>query len=140
MYVLYSTLQSTLNPVFNCNFSVFEKVQPVSPEYSLLLNKPPPVNKKNLIPTKLGAKTVVSVIVFGKNLQRWKCKACFPHQDFEIKFSSTLFNTYVYCHVSISAVDIIISKEEDIFGPQILLMEMTSHEEDCISFPLQLFA
>ena len=29
--------------------------------------------------------------------------ACFPHQDFEIQFFSTLFNTYVYCRVSFRA-------------------------------------
>ena len=35
-----------------------------------------------------------------------------------------MFNTYVYCCVSFSAVDIIISKEEEIFGPKILMMLM----------------
>ena len=38
---------------------------------------------------------------------------------------STLFNTYVYRRVSSSEVDIIISKEEEIFGPQILMMVTT---------------
>ena len=38
---------------------------------------------------------------------------------------STLFKTYVYRHVSFSGVDIIISKEEEIFGPKILMMETT---------------
>ena len=37
-------------------------------------------------------------------------------------FFSTLYNTYGYCHVSFSTVDIIISKEEKIFGPKILMM------------------
>ena len=50
---------------------------------------------------------------------------CFPHQDFEIQFFSTRFNTYVYRRVSFTAVDIIISKEEEIFGPKILMMETT---------------
>ena len=40
-------------------------------------------------------------------------------------FFSNRFNTYVYCHVSFSAVDIIISKEEEIFSPKILMMETT---------------
>jgi len=67
------------------------------------------------------AKVATSVKFFnvGKN------KACFPHQDFEIQFFSTLFNTYVYRRVSFTAVDIIISKEEEIFGPKILMMETT---------------
>ena len=54
-----------------------------------------------------------------------KNNACFPHQDFEIQFFPTLFNRYVYRHVSFTAVDIIISKEEEIFGPKILMMETT---------------
>ena len=48
-----------------------------------------------------------------------------PRHDFEIKFFSTRFNTYVYCRVSFRAVDIIISKDEEIFGPKILMMETT---------------
>ena len=36
-----------------------------------------------------------------------------------------LFNTYVYRRVSFSEVDIIISKEEEIFGPQVLMMVTT---------------
>ena len=52
-----------------------------------------------------------------------KTEACFPHQDFEMQFFSTLFNKYVYRRVSISVVDIFISKEEEIFGPKILMME-----------------
>ena len=47
------------------------------------------------------------------------------HQDFEIHFLSTVFNTYAYRRVSFSAIDIIISKEEEIFGPKILMMETT---------------
>ena len=35
------------------------------------------------------------------------------------------FNTYVYRRVSFSAVEIIISKEEEIFSPKILMMETT---------------
>ena len=52
-----------------------------------------------------------------------KTQACFPHQGFEIQFFSTLFNTYVYRRVSFSAVVIIISKEEKIFGPKMLMMK-----------------
>ena len=54
-----------------------------------------------------------------------KNNACFPHQDFEIQFFSTLLKTYVYRRVSFTAVDIIISKEEKVFGPKILMMETT---------------
>jgi hypothetical protein len=35
------------------------------------------------------------------------------------------FHPYVYRRVSLSAVDIILSKEEYIFGPKILTMETT---------------
>ena len=45
--------------------------------------------------------------------------------DFEIQFFSTLFNTYFYRRVSFSAVDINISKEEEIFGPKIMMMVTT---------------
>ena len=47
------------------------------------------------------------------------------HQDVEIQFFSTRFNTYVYRRVSFRAVDIIISKEEEIFSPKTLMMETT---------------
>ena len=40
-------------------------------------------------------------------------------------FFSALFNTYVCRRVFFSAVDIIISKEEEIFGPKILMMVTT---------------
>ena len=49
----------------------------------------------------------------------------FLHQDFDIQYFSTPFYTFVYCLVSYSAIDIIISKEEEIFGPRILMMETT---------------
>ena len=54
-----------------------------------------------------------------------KTLAYFPHQDFEIQFFSTVFHTYVYRRVSFSAVDIIISKEEEKFGTKILMMKTT---------------
>ena len=60
------------------------------------------------------AKVATSVKFFNVE----KTQACFPHQDFEIQFFSTLFNTFVYCRVSFTAVDLIISKEEEIFGPK----------------------
>ena len=67
------------------------------------------------------AKVATSVKVFnvGKTL------ACYPHQDFEIQFFSTLLNTYVYLHVSFSAVDIVLLKEEKIFNKNILMMVTT---------------
>ena len=40
-------------------------------------------------------------------------------------FCSTLLKIYVYIRVSFSAVDIVISKEEEIFDPKILMMETT---------------
>ena len=54
-----------------------------------------------------------------------KTYACSPHQDFEMQFFSTLFKTFVYRRVSFSAVEIILSKEQEIFGPKILMMETT---------------
>ena len=65
------------------------------------------------------------VAILVKFLNVEKTQAFFPHQDFEILFFSTLFNTYVYRRVSFSAVDIIISKQDEIFGPNIFMMETT---------------
>ena len=76
------------------------------------------------------AKVVTSVKFFnvGKN------NACYPHQDFEIQFFSTLFNTYVYRRVSFTAVVIIISQEQEIFGSKILMMETTiSFLSECLA-------
>ena len=57
---------------------------------------------------------------YGRHQLSWPMRIIGPIQIF-----STVFNTYVYRRVSFSAVDIIISKEEAIFGPKILMMEMT---------------
>ena len=63
------------------------------------------------------AKVATSVKFFNveKNL------GMFPSSRFWDTFFKTLFNTYVYRRVSFSAVEIIISKEEEIFGPEILM-------------------
>ena len=61
---------------------------------------------------------------FGKILQCWKNLGIFPSSRFWYIFS-TLFNTYVYRRVSFSAVAIIISKQQEIFGQKILMMETT---------------
>ena len=53
---------------------------------------------------------------FGRIIQCWNL-GMFP--------SSRFSDTYVYRRVSFSAVDIIISKEEKIFSPKILMMETT---------------
>ena len=59
---------------------------------------------------------------FGKILLCWKNLGMLLSFRFWDTIFSTLFNTYVYRRVSFSAVDIIISKEEEIFGPTILMM------------------
>ena len=46
---------------------------------------------------------------------------CVPYAG----FFKTVFNTYVYRRVSFSTVDIIISQEEEIFGPKILITKTT---------------
>ena len=58
---------------------------------------------------------------FGKLLQCWKNLGMFPSSRF---WDKTFFNL-VYRRVSFSAVDIIISKEEEIFSPKIWMMETT---------------
>ena len=62
---------------------------------------------------------------FGKILQCWKNLGMFSSSRFWDIIFSTLFNTYVYRRVSFRAVDIIISKQEEICGPKILTMETT---------------
>ena len=62
---------------------------------------------------------------FGKILQFWKNLGMLPSSRFWDTIFSTLFNTYVYRRVSFSAVDIIISKKEEILGPQFLMMVTT---------------
>ena len=65
------------------------------------------------------------VATLVKNFNFENTLACYPHQDFEKQFLSTLNNTYVYRRVSFSAVDIFISKEDDICGQNFLFMVTT---------------
>ena len=58
------------------------------------------------------AKVATSVKFFNVE----KNQVCFPHQDFEIQFCLTLFNTNVYLCVSFAP------KVKEIFKPKILMM------------------
>ena len=58
---------------------------------------------------------------FGKILQCWKNLGMLPSS----RFWDTIFFNCVYLRVSFSVGDIIISKEEEMFGPKILMMETT---------------
>ena len=51
-----------------------------------------------------------------------KNQAYYPHQDFYILICSTLFNTNVYLFVSFRALNIVTSKDKEMFKPKILMM------------------
>ena len=64
----------------------------------------------------------VKVAILVKFFNVEKNQAYYPHQDFEIHFCSTSFNTNVYLCVSFRDVDITTPKDKDIFKPKILMM------------------
>ena len=51
-----------------------------------------------------------------------KTYGCYPHQDFETHFCSTLFNTNVYLRMSFRALDIFTPKDKQIFKPKMVKM------------------